>query len=285
MGLFFTLSGFLITNYLLRNSSVVVFILRRFFRVVPLAWLYLAIALSFMREDAHFYLANFLFYANWPPMWLDAANGHMWSLCVEVQFYSGMALLVVLLRRYWFYCIPIICVAVTIRRAVDGLAFAINTYYRADELLAGAWLALIYNNRFRGIGMRVFRANMQLPLLALLIVSCHPEGGFLTYVRPYIAALLVGSTLVNDKTRLATALHSRHLFYLATVSYALYIIHPLLAETWLGSGEGIEKYAKRPLLFALLFVLAHLSTFYYEKTWIAFGTALCEKWQRHLALR
>ena len=45
-------------------------------------------------------------------------------------------------------------------------------------------------------------------------------------------------------------------------------------ETWLGSGDRLVKYAKRPLLFALTFALAHVSTFHYEARWIALGKRL-----------
>ena len=38
MALFFTLSGFLITRFLLRNDSIAEFLIHRFFRIVPLAW-------------------------------------------------------------------------------------------------------------------------------------------------------------------------------------------------------------------------------------------------------
>jgi peptidoglycan/LPS O-acetylase OafA/YrhL len=61
------------------------------------------------------------------------------------------------------------------------------------------------------------------------------------------------------------------LAYIAAVSYALYIVHPMLAHTWLGSGATLVKYAKRPLLLLAIFGIAHLSTFYYEHRWIAFG--------------
>ena len=67
------------------------------------------------------------------------------------------------------------------------------------------------------------------------------------------------------------------LVYLAGISYALYVIHPMLAHSWLGSGDVIEKYAKRPLLFAVLFCLAHLSTYYYERRWIDFGKSLASR--------
>lgn len=280
MAIFFTLSGFLIANFLLNHDSVVDFLIRRFFRIVPLAWLYMAIALFVMQRDAAFWFANFFFYANWPPMWLEGTNGHLWSLCVEVQFYLGIALLVVLLRRRWLLLIPIICVGVTLYRVANGVHVAINTYYRVDEILAGSVLALVYSRRMGDAPASILERMGQLPLLVLFILSCHPDRGFLNYFRPYLAAGFVGSTLFNNRTRIAAALHRPALFYIAAISYALYVVHPLLADTWLGSGEGFVKYAKRPLLFGAVFLTAHISTFYYEKKWIAFGKTLSTKWNR-----
>jgi peptidoglycan/LPS O-acetylase OafA/YrhL len=47
----------------------------------------------------------------------------------------------------------------------------------------------------------------------------------------------------------------------AGISYALYIWHPMTALGWLGTGGGWERYLiKRPISFALTFLLAHLST-------------------------
>jgi hypothetical protein len=40
------------------------------------------------------------------------------------------------------------------------------------------------------------------------------------------------------------------LAYLAKLSYALYVIHGGLTSTWLGSGDTLVKYLKRPLLLA-----------------------------------
>ena len=282
MAIFFTLSGFLITNFLLKHDSIVDFLIRRFFRIVPLAWLYMAIALFLMKSNAEFCFANFLFYANWPPMWLDKANGHLWSLCVEVQFYVGIAMLVAILRRQWLFLILPICIAVTMYRVANGVHMAINTYYRVDEILAGSALALIYNYRMGDAPARILARLWQLPLLFLLASSCHPDSGFLNYFRPYLAAGFVGATLFNSKTRIARAMDNRVLLYIATISYALYVVHPLLADTWLGSGEGIVKYAKRPLLFGAVFLSAHISTFHYEMRWIAFGKRLCTRWNDRL---
>ena len=43
------------------------------------------------------------------------------------------------------------------------------------------------------------------------------------------------------------------------------------------SGDIYEKYAKRPLLFLVLFVLAYLSTNYYENWFIAYGRKLVRR--------
>lgn len=277
MALFFTLSGFLISHFLLNHASVTDFLIRRFFRIVPLAWLYLFIALLISQASTESYLAHFLFYANWPPMQVGGVTSHIWSLCVEVQFYIGVALLVALLRKRGLLLLPLLCLAVTLYRVVNDVHIAIDTLFRIDEILAGSVLALIYNKRL-GHWPQLFLSRVnQVLLLLLLVVACHPGSGFMNYFRPYFAAMLVGATLLNNDTRIAGALDNRVLFYIAAISYALYVIHPILAESWLGSGDVMVKYAKRPLLFATLLAMAHLSTFYFEQKWIAFGKRLSER--------
>ena len=274
MTLFFTLSGFLIANFLLHHNSVTDFVIRRLFRIVPLAWVALAIGLPMAGADLDAYPANFLFFANMPPFWLSPVTSHFWSLCVEMQFYFGVALLFLLLKDRGLLLIPAICLLVTATRIVHGAHVSIVTYLRIDEILVGSVLALAYNGRLGESLPHQIKSSNQYLLLALLAISCHPDSDFANYFRPYLAALLVGSTLFNDESPLGSLLASRTLFYIAAISFALYVIHPLLAHTWLGSGEGIEKYVKRPLLFGALFLCAHISTFHFEHRWIAFGKQL-----------
>ena len=198
---------------------------------------------------------------------------------MEVQFYVAIALLVVMMRKRWMVLIPFLAIPVTTYRVMNDAHVVINTYYRIDEILSGCILALIYHKR---LGNNLVKAPaqmlvVQMALFALFVVSSHPDGGFMNYLRPYIAAAMVGSTLLNGRTFIAHVLNNRILFYIATISYALYVVHPLLAHTWLGSGDTIVKYLKRPLLFAAIFITAHISTFYYEKWWIAFGKTLSRK--------
>lgn len=277
MAIFFILSGFLITNILLRDQNIVHFLTRRFLRIVPLAWLFIAITLVASSAASNTYLPHFLFYVNWPPMTFTNHTGHLWSLCVEMQFYLLIALLVAVFKKHAFILLPILCIAITVNRYINDVPMAINTYYRLDEILAGCILALIYHKSSYVIKNNIAKLN-PLFLFLLLVLSAHSDGGLFTYLRPYIAMLLIGSTLFSqDITWFNNWLKGRFLFYIASISFALYVIHGGLIDTWLGEGDKLEKYLKRPLLLAVTFALAHVSTFYYEKHWINLGKKLTKK--------
>lgn len=277
MAIFFTLSGFLITRLLLADTRIGDFLIRRFLRIVPLAWLAMAIAFPLTDVAATSYLPNFLFYANLPPIRLTAVASHLWSLCVEMQFYLAVAMVVLVAGARGLLVLPLLGIAVTLLRVRDGAYLDIVTWHRVDEILAGVTLALVYSERLGATAVRlVSRCNVYW-LLPLAAVTCHPDATFMNYLRPYAVALMVGSTLYAPPATVRAFLSSRILKYLAAISFALYVIHGILMETWLGTGDRLVKYAKRPLLFALTFGLAHLSTFHYEARWIALGKRLTQR--------
>ena len=272
MALFFCLSGFLITSFLLKGHGIVDFLIRRCCRILPLAWLALTVGLWMAHAPRSYYLPNFLFFANLPPFHLTNVTAHFWSLGVEMQFYFGIAIACALLGRGGLWAIPICAVAVMVLKVSSATPVSIVTYYRVDEIMSGGILALIHSDKIR-IRKWIAAIRPEVALVAL-IASCLPETGWLDYLRPYCAAALVGSTLMRNESHLHDALKSRLLSYIAQTSYALYIVHPLLEHTWLGSGGTLIKYLKRPLLFVAIFAVAHLSTFYYEAPWISFGKRL-----------
>lgn len=280
MALFFTLSGFLITRFLLTHDSIRDFLIRRFFRIVPLAWLALLIALPISGAPGSVYLPNFLFYANLPPYHLAEVADHFWSLCVEVQFYAAVALIVAMLGKRGLYLLIVLCVAVTLHRVVSGAEIEIVTWHRVDEILAGAILALIYAGKLGRVAVSAVSRSSVYLLVVLFAISCHPASGLANYIRPYLAAMLVGTTLYRPPERIAAILRSRSLRYIAAISFALYVYHGLLVHTWLGDGDKLARYLKRPLLFAATFALAHLSTFQFEHRWIEFGKRLSSRYRK-----
>lgn len=276
MAIFFTLSGFLITRFLLDGATLRSFLIRRLCRIVPLAWLGLLIGLPMAHAAPDRYLPNFLFFANYAPSgWLTAVTAHYWSVCVEVQFYAAAAILYGFFgRKGLLVGSPIGAVAVTAWRIHVGAHDSVVTYARVDEILSGGLLAIVYSGQC-GAKVRAVIGALPPPLmLALFTASSLVLGGPIEYARPYLAALLVGSTLIGTPAAFGGILRTKTLAYIAEISYALYIIHPLAADTWLGSGGKIVKYAKRPLLFAAIFILAHVSTRYYERRWIEWGKRL-----------
>jgi peptidoglycan/LPS O-acetylase OafA/YrhL len=275
MALFFTLSGFLITRFLAaEHASVRSFIIRRFFRIVPLSWLVCLIVLPLNHAPAATYAAHLLFYGNLPPFWLLEMTSHLWSLCVEMQFYVGIALIVAVLGRRGLYLIPVICLCVTGLRIATGTHISIVTWLRVDEILAGGTVALAYSGWFGPWPMRLAgRLNVYL-LLPLLLLASHQAGGALDYLRPYLASATVAASLVSAPPLLARLFEHRITGWIATISYALYIIHGVLMHTWLGTGDLAAKYLKRPLLVGVTFLLAHLSTYKFEQPCIAYAKRL-----------
>src|SRR5262249_11122336 len=144
-------------------------------------------------------------------------------------------------------------------------------FYRVDEILAGCTLALIRAQGSPRLQRWIGKLEPALLFLALVAVS-HRTLAPLNPLRPYLALLLIGSTLLADGPRwYQPLLKHRALAFLAGISYALYIFHGGLRETWLGSGDKLVRYLKRPLLIATTFGLATLSTRHYERLWIKLG--------------
>jgi len=272
MGLFFALSGFLVTTQLAEGMTTKEFALKRVARILPLAWPYMAIALVYDQADKEtaIYLFTFLTTLVTEPTRLTPSTAHLWSLCVEMQFYVLAGALMHFWGKRGLKIIPALCIAVTLWRVFNGTHGSSSTLLRADEILAGAWLGLLWQappeQRPSATKLLNYR-NTYIYLILYIISSWSEIGGALCYVRPYFLLMLVGSLISNPNENSSHWLHGPKLTYVASISYALYVIHQILSHTWLGSGDTTTRYLKRPLLLLILFGLAHVSSFHYEKIW------------------
>jgi peptidoglycan/LPS O-acetylase OafA/YrhL len=117
MSLFFALSGFLITSGLMRNPSVSEFLARRLARIVPLAYLYTAIVFLVFTFNPTALMYTDLFLINYLGQYVSLAfTSHFWSLCVEVQFYIAIAIVVLVAGRRGLWIVWPACVAITLLR-------------------------------------------------------------------------------------------------------------------------------------------------------------------------
>jgi peptidoglycan/LPS O-acetylase OafA/YrhL len=280
MVLFFNLSGFLITSMLWENPDWRSFLIRRCCRILPLALGVMLIALILQKAPGKSYPAHFLFYLNYTRL-STPLTSPLWSLCVEVHFYAFVTLLVLLTGKRGLYFLPLFCLGITAVRILTSTPISINTHLRIDEILAGANLALMTKiPRFEPLRKAIGAIPYPLILLGLLL-GCHANFQTLNYIRPYLGSLLIANTLWHSRPSTAW-LESKILKYFADVSYALYVIHPIMRMQPLTSPDKKILYLVcRPMGFAITFALAHLSTFYYEKYWINLG----KKWTRALAER
>jgi peptidoglycan/LPS O-acetylase OafA/YrhL len=283
MSMFFALSGFLITSTLLHNPDVYEFMVKRLARILPLAYAYTFLVFTFVVFDpqAAFWTASFL--VNYLTQYMvDGLNNHFWSLCVEIHFYLAIAVVVLILRQKALWIVWPACLAITALRISDGAYIAIQTHLRVDEILAGACVATLYRSSWEG---RMRYSTMWVGLASIAwVVSGSPYAAWFQYLRPYTAALVLGCVLCHGQTLLAAVLASRPMRYIATISYALYVVHPLTTHGWLNEGSIVDRYLlKRPISFIATFAAAHISTFYWERYWMQAGRKWIEARRIRLA--
>ena len=273
MALFFCLSGYLITSMLYRSPAIRPFLIRRLCRIIPAVWLYLVVLLVFFDLPWQAFVRNMLFVQNYLVAYQTTGPiSHLWSLAVEIHFYLAVALAVWLGGRKALWLIPPAAVIVTGLRIDLGVVSNINTHLRVDEILAGGCLALIVQHwgdtLRRWFAHDGLAAGIWTLLLILLAISSHDQGGWLTYLRPYFSMALVGVTMHCGLRPLLQILESRVAAYIARISYALYIYHPLMIWGVMNAGSSLERYLiKRPVSYALTLAAAHLSTFFWEARW------------------
>ena len=271
MALFFILSGFLITRFLDRSADLVAFYVKRAVRIVPLAYLYFLILFVFFNHSLSALVSELSFTLNYRDADIGLGNGHIWSLCVEMQFYLVIGLLYRLIPKQAPLALAGLCVAVTVLKIAASAPYSMMTHLRGDEILAGSLLYSSLNGRF-GDASRLWRLlEKGLPVtLLLFFISCNELAGPFQYGRAYLAAALVGGVLMTARPRLVAALTSAPAVYVARISYALYIIHGGLMSGVFSGGSKLVLYGlKRPFTLLASFALAHVSTTWYEPFWTA----------------
>lgn len=283
MALFFVLSGYLIGSQMAARVDWLAFMVQRLARVMPAAWLFVAVMVATVAPAPEAVLGHLLFYANLVPGQLQHPFDHYWSLCVEVQFYLVAALLLLAPGAAMRLAIPLLLLAVTSWRIATGATLGSTTWIRVDDILAGATLALALHGP-AAARTRAWLAKPGLTWAAtlLLLGSCvvlRDGDNPLTYLRPYAVALWLGTLICQPATGLARWFAQPRWRYLARISYALYLVHLPLTGTWLGSGALVEKYLKRPLLVAVAIALAHVSTFHFESRFTEWGHRF-QAWRR-----
>ncbi len=331
--LFFVLSGFLITGILFdtldRPDFFRNFYIRRALRIFPLfygIWLFLLLltpVLHISWTRANFamaaYVGNFLTASARVHHWRSPSAiffffhgvrshfsmGHLWSLCVEEQFYLVWPAVVWFLRTrkaLLRVCLAVI-VIVPFARAVYGyyqpemlaashLYFA--TWSRLDTLLCGAAIALWLRGANPSMAkMRVWLTAIAPATLVLLLVGQHFFGirGIEPAEAPFVN--IIGFTLIavgcsallilalEPGTWFARMLQIKPLVYLGRISYGMYVIHYIFFSFLF---DHRRAFAGRHVTFLvpifsflLTLVLASLSFHFLESPFLSLKSRLAPR--------
>jgi len=257
--LFFVLSGFLITDILLKTVGkkdyLRNFYLRRVLRIFPLYYLSLVIFLVLLPKlnlqfDVQYYVDHqvwlWTYLQNWiytfqNPGQTNTLN-HLWSLAVEEQFYLlwPLAILVIRKPKYLLIFISLVLVAVLglrlfswMTQVADLAYFNLFTFTRVDGLCIGCMVALL--QRINPDFLRRHTSAIVL-FFAVLNFAFFFVNRRYQFAFPYLAlagyttfAMMFG-LLVNDavtrQTKLINGLFNIPVLkFFGRISYGFYIFH------------------------------------------------------------
>jgi len=256
--LFFTLSSFLITTLLLRESSVcgaldvTAFYLRRVLRILPLYFGFLLAATTLARSlvpdenlPLKYVVAFALLCGNWAcVLWgyPHSVATPLWSVSIEEQFYLCWPLIM----RRWVHRLTMVAVGLVVVSFVTRLCLVLhgaihpqiwcNTLARLDPIACGALLAVRQDKREITLspGIRV----------ALLLGGCGvltAAGRFGDVVGikalvtfPAVTAACVALLVATLSLQMAPGRGPvvRALVYLGRISYGLYVFHSLFIRAF-----------------------------------------------------
>jgi peptidoglycan/LPS O-acetylase OafA/YrhL len=283
---FFAISGFLITTRLLEEAAVSGgiswrrFYVRRVFRILPPAYLYIAVVVLLgLTRDAWDWAGCLLFFRNFVT---DAHNGwyaaHYWSLAVEEQFYLFWPALLILLgfaraRR----AALAITLLVGVWRALNNRAHwsanqgLSNLSY--DYIMWGCWWALALNTaearaRFR----RVVSTPVWVGLAALLVLLLWLEPVGSTSLVAFVIPLLILGTVYNAGAAPGRFLELAPLRWVGRLSYSLYLWQQLFFVSLVGPPtSAVQRF---PLNAVALLACAAASYYLVEKPMMRLGHRL-----------
>jgi peptidoglycan/LPS O-acetylase OafA/YrhL len=242
VNVFFVLSGYLITQLLLREyerSSTVSlreFYIRRAFRIFPAAFVFLAVVIVlYWKQMRWYHVAAAVFYVANMDLTRPWIFGHLWSLSIEEQFYLLWPLAVKKWHRHRvaillcvFLATPVFRTALYAFKVENGLVGSLPVF--ADQLAIGCLLA-IFASRLPKISVYLALAM----LIAMILIPWFPAASaprslFMLFVlRPLLQVSIAGLVLHVIQVPYR-ALNWAPVAWLGKISYSLYLWQELFCS-------------------------------------------------------
>ncbi len=255
VNLFFVLSGFLITNILIKiktkihrnetsiRKSLFSFYGRRIIRLSPVYYITLAVLFLVNYQEIRsviwwhiLYCSNVKFVMDYPKSIGHVA--HFWTLSIEEQFYLFFPLFVLMIpKRFLERSFLILIVLAPLSRLLLSLALPENHLARVlllptclDSLGCGAYLSLRRDKKDSPICNTQFYM-LSLSTLVITIVANQlrfiPSGVETVFMRTIMAVYFfcLIDSIVGGVGVAIPLLRNRFFVYLGTISYGVYIVH------------------------------------------------------------
>jgi peptidoglycan/LPS O-acetylase OafA/YrhL len=251
IAIFFVLSGFLITTKLRSQEKIdfAGFYLRRFFRLMPAAWVYLLALLGFVYlmhgrwGNGRDVLACFLFFRNLmvsPPV--GNHTTHFWSLSLEEQFYFLWPLLLAAFgRRFNVILLSISTCLITLYEIMHaniyyapGFDKHFNRSIQVDHIMVGCLLAFLLESEkvrswFRRHGSLIFWI-----CFPILMVDIWNFQNMPPLHEVVVIALMLGATSLKPTMLPSRILELPHLKTTGMLCYGIYLWQGLFFDDVFG---------------------------------------------------
>jgi len=309
---FFFISGFLITRLLLAelNSTNTIslegFYIRRAFRILPpLLFLILTcvIVAPFLHQEISWpqLSASLLFYKNYfelftvhGPESTALPLNILWSLCIEEHFYIIYPFILYAYRKNTkslLGLLTLLVVIVNIWRFVTLNYLDLGTNYnyyatdtRIDSILYGCILSLICQLELAPQLIKKISSNLLINTSLLLIgfTIVYRNDLFrdtLRYMFQGVALFPIFAFLIfsNRHTLVKIFLESPLVKWIGKLSYSLYLWHMFALKVVEFPAFSIAKPFVYPLAFVFSFILASISFYLVESSFIALGRKYSSK--------
>lgn len=319
--LFFVISGFVIMRsfkeHINRSSasywrSSGAFWVRRFFRILPSAWLWIGIyllctkylnytgAFGVLSQNIKDSMAAILQWANIYGLNCGAGrgmicgpNGIYWSLSLEEQFYILLPIVIFLFRKF---LVPFLFLAAAIQFFIFRPDWSIGWAIRTDALIGGVLLAIWsqkssykkfephFLNRFPWLKLilipTLFVGMAILPATPNQIQVGTGLLAFICIILVYLASLDQGYILKDSWFR-------KILIWLGSRSYSIYLIHIItfrLSYEILYQFTPIgfrfspkDSFSLMLIAYPLLFIISEINYRFIEQPFRKYGLRLAKK--------
>lgn len=299
--LFFAISGILIPWRILEEEALTgrfhlkLFYIRRFFRIQPAAWAYLAVIAALVLAGilheawshwfgALFLYENFLYHQTAANEMKGFFTGHFWTLAVEEHYYLLVSLLFFFVRRRRLRIFFALLVTVKAAQLV-GYHFVPDpllrrTYWQIHILLWPTLAAIA----LRRTDVRAWAERWLRPWVVFSLTAAAGIGLILARAPQHLPMLLsysftfwVASTMLHAHSWSTRALEWRPLRFIGRISYSLYLWHVLFYSAIAHppvSSRLLLLLSTRPIKYLCAFAVAVASYYLLERPMVRLGHRL-----------